>query len=235
LDNVVVALALSYLPHILFTRLFLPLSFVGLLTALSTVGASLCRFHSLHSHLKKLHVVVDHNDSSVSALQHLSLPDGSAYLTSDSACFSSDAFYLAPKVPSVAPPTAPVSSSLTSSVSPPRTAPLSPTVRRLFGCSGNMSSVDEEAVLPPPSEDDVVTYTPDEILRLGLTFVLGFSDDKLDRVCRERNLKRFRKAYGSNPVVLAEMYRDLQTTNNSPEARIVATKHPIDRFLLAHN
>lgn len=65
----------------------------------------------------------------------------------------------------------------------------------------------------------------------GLLFA-GF-DRRRQRVRRETNLDRFRSAYGSNPVVLARIWEDLQKTT-VPEAKISreATKH-FDRFLMA--
>lgn len=66
----------------------------------------------------------------------------------------------------------------------------------------------------------VVVLTPDEILRTGLILV-GWDGYRQDRAQRETNLKRFRSAYGSDPIVYARIWEDLQTTDVS-KARINA-------------
>ena len=75
----------------------------------------------------------------------------------------------------------------------------------------------------------MLVVTADEILRQGLRHG-GF------KKCRQSdaNLRRFKSFYGSHPVVYAQIFEDLQTTD-IPEARIITTKPGVtlDNFLLA--
>jgi hypothetical protein len=79
----------------------------------------------------------------------------------------------------------------------------------------------------------VVVLTADEFLRMGLARI-GFSPDRQESVSRAVNLKRFRAHYGSNPLVYAQIWEDLQTTM-IPEARIDARTTKPDYFLMAIN
>ncbi len=74
----------------------------------------------------------------------------------------------------------------------------------------------------------VLILTTDEILRKGLLLV-GFDVRRQQNVKRETNIGRFKTHYGSHPVVLAQIWEDLQTTEN-PEARI-SEKASADLFL----
>ena len=67
----------------------------------------------------------------------------------------------------------------------------------------------------------LVILTADQILRTGL-LVVGFSDRRIQNVERAKSLERFRTAYGSKPIVYAQIWEDLQTTE-IPEARIAFT------------
>ena len=78
---------------------------------------------------------------------------------------------------------------------------------------------------------EVLVLTPDQFLRKGLQLV-GYSRRRQRRVCRATNLMRFRKHYGSNPIVYAQIWEDMQTTD-IPEARIDARRHCPDSFLMA--
>jgi hypothetical protein len=60
--------------------------------------------------------------------------------------------------------------------------------------------------------------TSDHIFKHGLALV-GFSATRFEKVSRAANLARFRAHYGSNPIVYAQIWEDLQTTE-IPEARI---------------
>jgi hypothetical protein len=73
----------------------------------------------------------------------------------------------------------------------------------------------------------VVILTANEILRNGLLLV-GFDVRRQENVKRETNVGRFRTHYGSDPVVYAQIWEDLQTTENL-EARI-SEKASIDSF-----
>ena len=78
----------------------------------------------------------------------------------------------------------------------------------------------------------LVVLADEQILRKGLE-IDGFDDYRQNRVNGDANDKRFRAAFGSSSLVLAEIWEDLQTTDND-EARI----HPkyssdVDRFLMA--
>ena len=76
----------------------------------------------------------------------------------------------------------------------------------------------------------VAILTSDEFLGLGLERV-GFQRHRQQKVSREANLKRFNAHYGSNPVVYAQIWEDLQTTT-IPEARIDIKKTDPVSFLM---
>lgn len=73
-----------------------------------------------------------------------------------------------------------------------------------------------------------VVITADEFLQKGLELA-GFDRDRHRRVCRASNLSRFRSFYGSNPIVYAQIWEDLQA-NETPED---ASKMDPDSFLMA--
>jgi hypothetical protein len=75
--------------------------------------------------------------------------------------------------------------------------------------------------------------TPDDMLRIGLIAV-GFTEDRIQKVARRTNLKRFRAHYGSNPIVYAYIWADLLSTTN-PDARIDAAKADLNAFLMCLN
>jgi hypothetical protein len=70
--------------------------------------------------------------------------------------------------------------------------------------------------------------TADEILRKVLLLV-GFDAPLQQNVKRVTNVGRFKTHYGSDHLVYAQIWEDLQTTNN-PEARISGKATP-DSFL----
>jgi hypothetical protein len=72
--------------------------------------------------------------------------------------------------------------------------------------------------------------TPDEMLRHGLMAV-GFTEDRIKKVARATNLKRFRAHYGSNPIVYAYMWADLLRATNQ-NARIDAADADLHAFLM---
>lgn len=74
----------------------------------------------------------------------------------------------------------------------------------------------------------VVVVTADELLRKGLELV-GFDRDRQHRVCRATNLLRFKGHYGSNPIVYAQIWEDLQAKETPEEA----SKMDPDSFLMA--
>ena len=75
----------------------------------------------------------------------------------------------------------------------------------------------------------VVILTSDKFLRKGLQLV-GFDHaGRQQRVCRATNLMRFRAHYGSNPVVYAQIWEDLQMTVALDDAK----KMDPDSFLIA--
>ena len=76
----------------------------------------------------------------------------------------------------------------------------------------------------------VVILTADEILRKGLLLV-GFNVRRQQNVQRKTNVERFKDHFGSDPVVYAQIWEDLQMTEN-PEARI-SEKATADAFLQA--
>ena len=75
--------------------------------------------------------------------------------------------------------------------------------------------------------------TPDELFRRGL-LLGGFNGACIDNVSRSTSLARFRSLYGSNPIVYAEIWQDLQTTDIL-DARITTggVFVNLDSFLLA--
>jgi hypothetical protein len=79
----------------------------------------------------------------------------------------------------------------------------------------------------------LVVYTADEILSIGLslTRIDTFRQEKVDR---ETNLDRFRSLLGLNPVVYAQIWEDLQTTDIH-DARIdgATAKTGIRYFLMS--
>ena len=63
----------------------------------------------------------------------------------------------------------------------------------------------------------VTVLIAEEILRKGLVLV-GYDCRRQDKVSKATNLRRFRAHYGSNPVVYAQIWEDLQITA-TPAAR----------------
>ena len=59
----------------------------------------------------------------------------------------------------------------------------------------------------------VVILTADEFLRKGLLLV-GFDDRRQQSVQRKTNNERFKTHFGSDPVVCAQIWEDLQTSEN---------------------
>ena len=87
---------------------------------------------------------------------------------------------------------------------------------------------------PPLSQKEqtiMAILTAIEFLQKGLELA-GFSRRRQQRVCRATNLRRFKDHFGSLPVVYAQIWEDLQTTD-IPEARIDARKDCVDSFLMA--
>lgn len=58
--------------------------------------------------------------------------------------------------------------------------------------------------------DDAVVHTPGEIRRRGLLFV-NCTKKRLRKAKTKRNDERFKGHFGCFPVVLAKMWKDLQT------------------------
>jgi hypothetical protein len=77
----------------------------------------------------------------------------------------------------------------------------------------------------------VAVFTADEILRKGLVLV-GYDFRRQDKVSKTANLERFRAQYGSNPVVYAQIWEDLQTTVIL-EARIDDKMADADNYLMS--
>ncbi len=73
--------------------------------------------------------------------------------------------------------------------------------------------------------------TPDEVLETGLN-LCGYDRGRQNKVCRATNLRRFSSHYGSLPIVYAQIWEDLQTTEIA-EARIDSVKPCVDSFLMA--
>jgi len=76
----------------------------------------------------------------------------------------------------------------------------------------------------------VFIYTADQILRKGLHLV-GYDDYMQGNVKREANVDRFKSAFGSKPIVCAEIFNDLQTTA-VVAARIAGREVDVECFLM---
>ncbi len=76
----------------------------------------------------------------------------------------------------------------------------------------------------------VVILTADEMMRIGLE-MCGFDGRRQNKACRALNLRRFKAHFGSNPIVYAQIWEDLQTTM-IPKARIDG-KMCVESFLMA--
>jgi hypothetical protein len=75
-----------------------------------------------------------------------------------------------------------------------------------------------------------VLLTSDEFLRKGLQLA-GFDWYRQTKVSKLTNIQRFKAYYGSNPVVYATIWEDLQLTM-IPEARINTNDTDADSFLM---
>jgi hypothetical protein len=76
----------------------------------------------------------------------------------------------------------------------------------------------------------VVILTADGMMRIGLE-MCGFDGRRQNKACRALNLRRFKAHFGSNPIVYAQIWEDLQTTM-IPKARIDG-KVCVESFLMA--
>ena len=81
------------------------------------------------------------------------------------------------------------------------------------------------------SLSDAVVYTPNEILHKGLCLI-NYSPKRIQRAKRDRNIKRFKGHYGVEPVVVAQIFENLQRTD-IPEAYLPPSDARLDRFLMA--
>ena len=69
------------------------------------------------------------------------------------------------------------------------------------------------------------------MLTQGLMLV-GFENHRIQNVSRVVNLERFRAHYGSNPIVYAQIWEDLQTTA-IPDAQIDNVNADLSMFLMS--
>jgi hypothetical protein len=79
-----------------------------------------------------------------------------------------------------------------------------------------------------------VIFTANEILARGPSLV-GYDRSRQENISCDTNLKRFRSHYyGSNPIVYAQIWEDLQTTEIE-EAKIsgAAANTGLDYFLMS--
>jgi hypothetical protein len=86
--------------------------------------------------------------------------------------------------------------------------------------------------MPPPDPAQLLAriVTADEIMRQGLELA-GFDHRRINSSGRVGNYRRFKAWYGSSPIVYAQIWEDLLTTEIA-EARI-RPKDDLDHFLLA--
>jgi len=78
-------------------------------------------------------------------------------------------------------------------------------------------------------------YTPEQMLTRGLKLA-GMGARRQARQCEEENIEDFKSIYGTHPIVLAQIWEDLQTTTN-PDARIDTKKRGVNmkNFLRANH
>jgi hypothetical protein len=84
----------------------------------------------------------------------------------------------------------------------------------------NRGSIDDATDDDDDDAGDVLIYTIDELLKLGLRMV-RYRSKRIRRAKRETNLNRFRKHFGSSPLVCALIWEDLQTTKGKTSQGIV--------------
>lgn len=78
----------------------------------------------------------------------------------------------------------------------------------------------------------VAILTADQVLHQGLISA-GFKTNRIQNVSRTTNLERFRAHYGSNPLVYAQIWEDLQLAR-IPDAEFVeATAQNFKLFLMS--
>jgi hypothetical protein len=78
--------------------------------------------------------------------------------------------------------------------------------------------------------DDVIILTEEEMLFQGLQ-LLGWTEEALAKYKKQSNVTQFRGHYGADPHVLAEIWKDLQTTKIA-KARLDPSKRDIKHFFL---
>ena len=81
-------------------------------------------------------------------------------------------------------------------------------------------------------ETTLVEYTEDAIILMGLQ-MMGYKEER-NRVAKSTKLRRFRSGFGSDPNVIAKIFRDLQLAK-SRKARIKGKRVCMWRFLVAVN
>ena len=74
-------------------------------------------------------------------------------------------------------------------------------------------------------------FTADEVLLTGLQ-VAGFDLYRQNKVCRTKNIERFKGCFGSPPMVYAQIWEDLVASDNQA-ARIDPKKLKLKSFLLS--
>jgi hypothetical protein len=84
-----------------------------------------------------------------------------------------------------------------------------------------------------PSHKMVVVLTSHEIMRHGLVCA-GYDRIRQERVMGSTNIARFKTKYGSTPLVCAQIWEDLQTTE-IPEAHVDEMYLDLKYFLAANN
>ena len=77
----------------------------------------------------------------------------------------------------------------------------------------------------------VVILTANEIMKHGLQLV-RYTRKRIKRAKTKRNIERFKGHFGSQPVVVAQIWEDLQTTQ-IVEAQVLPQDLHLDHFLMA--
>jgi len=75
----------------------------------------------------------------------------------------------------------------------------------------------------PTQHKMILHYTPAQVLRIGLKLI-GVSRERQQRQLHKTNVTDFKAHFGTEPIVCAKMWDDLQTTDIA-DAKIKATLH----------
>lgn len=95
------------------------------------------------------------------------------------------------------------------------------------GDGGEESASSNSDAYPP----GMVVYTPNEIMKRGL-YLIHYTARRIKRAKKAVNIERFKHHFGSEPVVIAAIFEELQLTE-IPEAFLPPGDANLDYFLMA--